>query len=78
MATHLSTNRGQRSVTLLMLLLALSLGQTATHSFTANTSALGYTPLKYSIQFNVVHKLFTEINFLIMHCFSEPFTENRI
>jgi len=38
MVTHLSTNRALRSVTLLMWLLPLSLGQTATHSFTANTN----------------------------------------
>jgi len=63
MVMHLSTNGTQHRLTLLMLLLALSLGQTATHSFTANTNRLAYTSLKYSIQFNVVHKLFTEIRF---------------
>jgi len=26
-------------------------------------NAVAYTPLKYGIQFNVVHKLFTEIRF---------------
>jgi len=48
MVTHLSTNRAQPSVTLLVWLLP-SLGQTATHSFTANTNAVAYTPLKYGI-----------------------------
>jgi len=38
-------------------------------------NAVAYTPLKYGIQFNVVHKLFTEIRFPYMHCFSEPFID---
>ena len=39
-----------------MWLLPLSLGQTVTHSFTANTNAVAYklTRLKYGSQFNVV------------------------
>jgi len=71
----LSANRGLRSVTLSMWLLPLS--RPNCHSF-IHCKCKCSTPLKYSLQFKIVHKLFTEISAVFYWARELVFTGNKL